>query len=157
MMQMYDFIYDSFLPCVPRPWPVLRWRRTARWELGSRWPPASPWGCSLWAALWAGSAGGDPAPTLRRGRGGFIGRGKESHNKNICSCARLPKEKTPRINVSLYSSAILSSQQYFWFVQYKSVFFQHYKQQSASTLWAWDAVIGMRKIIIAKITHAHVA
>lgn len=94
---MYHFIYDSFLACVPHPWPALGWRRTARWELGSRWPPASPWGCSLWAALWAGSAGGDLAPTLRIGEGGFIGRGKDSqHKKQVEKDLFLCKTETAR-------------------------------------------------------------
>lgn len=98
--KMYHFIYDSFLPCVPHPWPVLRWRRTGRWEFGSRWPPASPWGCSLWAAPWAESAGGDPAPTLRIGEGGFIGWGKESQNKkqvekDLLCCVRLKELDHP--------------------------------------------------------------
>lgn len=94
---MYHFIYDSFLACVPHPWPALGWRRTARWELGSRWPPASPWGCSLWAALWAGSAGGDLAPTLRIGEGGFIGRGKDSqHKKQVEKELFLCKTETAR-------------------------------------------------------------
>lgn len=81
MMQTYNFMYDSFLPCVPRPWPGLRWRRTGQWAPGSRWPPASPWGCSLLAAPSAGSAVGDPALTLHRDEGGFNGWGEESQDK----------------------------------------------------------------------------